>query len=125
MFTKILCVMNVLKNILLLSILSIGVSFTLVHHGWANYDQEKVLDYTSEIQDPVYENPHSTMKIEYKEKEWMVILAPASRMQSRGISPEMLKEGIKVRVVGYPHKKIDGEMRAERIFIDDKKYELR
>jgi len=117
--------MNLLKNILLLSILFIGVSFTLVHHGWANYDQEKVLDYTSEIQDPRYENPHSTMKIAHKKKEWLVILAPASRMQSRGISPEMLKEGKKVRVVGYPHKKIDREMRAERIFIDGKKFELR
>ena len=117
--------MNRIKILPLAVFLLVSLSFTLIHHGWANYDQEKVLDYTSKIQDPTYENPHSTMKIEYKEKEWLVILAPASRMTSRGLSAEMLKEGIPVRVVGYPHKKVDGEMRAERIFIDGKKYELR
>ncbi|MEX2594207.1 MAG: DUF6152 family protein [Anditalea sp.] len=117
--------MNLLNKIFLASFLLLAVSFTLLHHGWANYDQEKVLDYTGVIQDPTYENPHSTMKIEYEEKEWLVILAPASRMNSRGLSAEMLKEDIPVRVVGYPHKEKDGEMRAERIFIDGKKYELR
>ena len=117
--------MDLIKNIALASFFFIAASFTLFHHGWANYDQTKVLDYTSEIKEPTYENPHSTMKIEYEGKEWLVILAPATRMNSRGLSAEMLKEGIPVRVVGYPHKKVEGEMRAERIFIDDKKYELR
>jgi hypothetical protein len=117
--------MNHLRNIFLVAFMLLAGSFALLHHGWANYDQETVLDYTSVIQDPTYENPHSTMKIEYEGKEWLVILAPASRMNSRGLSAEMLKKDIPVRVVGYPHKEKDGEMRAERIFIEDKKYELR
>jgi hypothetical protein len=111
--------------------LNLSVSFShsgffyLFHHGWANYDQEKVLDYTGVVLEPTYENPHSTMKIEHEEKEWLVILAPASRMNSRGINKEMLKEEAPVRVIGYPHKKVDGEMRAERIYLEGKKYELR
>jgi len=117
--------MKLIKSYCLAALLLVSLSFTLAHHGWSNYDQEKVLDYSSRIKDPTYENPHSTMKINYKEKEWLVILAPASRMNNRGLTAAMLKEGIPVRVVGYPHKKIDGEMRAERIFIDGKKYELR
>jgi|SRR5690554_1150512 len=116
--------MNALKNIIPVSLLLLA-SFTILHHGWANYDQETVLDYTSVVEEPVYENPHCTMKITHEDKEWLVILAPATRMKSRGITAEMLKEDVPVRVVGYPHKKVDGEMRAERIFIDGKKYELR
>jgi hypothetical protein len=46
-------------------------------------------------------------------------------MEARGVSAGMLKEGSTIRVVGYPHKKIKDEMRAERIFINDTKYELR
>lgn len=117
--------MILLKKIALASFFLLLVSFTLFHHGWANYDQEKVLDYTAVVLEPTYENPHSTMKIEHEEKEWLVILAPASRMASRGITKEMLKKEAPVRVVGYPHKKIDGEMRAERIYLDGEKYELR
>lgn len=116
--------MKPLKIIFLASFFLLAVSFTL-HHGWANYNQEEVLDFTAEIQDPTYENPHSTMKVKYEDEEWLVILAPASRMESRGVTPEMLQEGIPVRVVAYPHKSGKAEMRAERIYIDDEKYELR
>ena len=46
-------------------------------------------------------------------------------MEARGVSADMIKKGATVQVVGYPHKKIKDEMRAERIFIDGNKYELR
>lgn len=117
--------MNLFKYVTIAALFLVLVSFTFFHHGWANYDQEKVLDYTGVVLEPTYENPHSTMKIEHEEKEWLVILAPASRMDSRGINKEMLKEDAPVRVIGYPHKKVDGEMRAERIYLAGKKYELR
>ena len=84
-FTKTPCVMNASKNIFPTLFLLLA-SFTLLHHGWANYDQETLLDYTSVIDEPVYENPHCTMKITHEYKEWLVILAPATRMKSRGIT---------------------------------------
>jgi hypothetical protein len=37
----------------------------------------------------------------------------------------MIKKGSSLRVVGYPHKEIKDEMRAERIYVGDKKFELR
>jgi formylmethanofuran dehydrogenase subunit C len=37
----------------------------------------------------------------------------------------MLKKGATIQVVGYPHKEVGDEMRAERIFINGNKFELR
>lgn len=100
-------------------------SFTVFHHGWANYDQSKTLDFTGTIESFKLENPHATARITHEKKSWLVVLAPTSRMESRGVPADKLQKGNKVRVVGYPHKETKDEMRAERIFIGDTKYELR
>ena len=55
----------------------------------------------------------------------IVVLAPPSRMEARGLTADMVKKGATVRVVAYPHKEVKDEMRAERIFVGDKKFELR
>lgn len=117
--------MTYLKDICLVTLILFCVAFSPYHHGWANYDQEKTLDYKGTVQELVYENPHATAKVLQDKKVWTVILAPVSRMEARGVTAEMLKKGIQVQVVGYPHKEIKDEMRAERVFVDGKKYELR
>jgi hypothetical protein len=100
-------------------------SFALLHHGWSSYDQTKTLKFTGKILEVGYENPHSVIKLEVEKKTWTVVLAPPSRMSSRGLSKDMLKVGGTANVVGYPHLKIKDEMRAERIIIGDKTTELR
>lgn len=117
--------MALLRNIFTGLLLIFCTSFAIRHHGWANYDQQKVLDYTGTIQSAVYENPHASIQVNQDKKVWTVILAPVSRMESRGVTADMIKKGRSLRVVGYPHKKVKNEMRAERIFIDGTKYELR
>jgi|SRR5690606_8552430 len=114
-----------LKIFALAILVLFGVSFTAFHHGWANYDQTKVLDFKTVIEQSVYENPHALAEVEYQGDRWTVYLAPASRMAARGISADMIRKGTTVRLVAYPHKTKKTEMRAERIFIGDKKYELR
>ena len=100
-------------------------SFRSFHHGWANYDQTKTIDYTGTVQEFTFENPHATAKVKDGDKTWLVILSPTSRMQTRGVPIAKIVKGSKLRVVGYPHKEIKDEMRAERIFVDGGKYELR
>lgn len=117
--------MCIQKNILPVLILFFCIAFKPLHHGWAEYNQDKTLDYVGTIQKSTYENPHTTAHVKHGKKTWLVILAPVSRMQARGVTADMLKPGNTVQVVGYPHKKIKSEMRAERIFIDGNKYELR
>ena len=78
-----------------------------------------------EILEYSYDNPHGMLKFKADDKTWTVVLAPPSRMQSRGLEESMLSKGVKATVVGYPHLKIEDEMRAERITIGDKTTELR
>lgn len=114
-----------LRNSLLVVFVLSFLSFRPLHHGWADYNQKDTLDYTGIVQEFTYENPHATARVKQKNKTWFVVLAPTSRMESRGVPIDQLKKGASVRVVGYPHKKIKGEMRAERIFVDGVKFELR
>lgn len=117
--------MPLLRNIFAVTLFLLCIAFTPLHHGWSNYNQNNVLDYKGTIREFKFENPHATAKVKHKAKIWTVILAPTSRMQDRGVPNEKLKKGSTVRIVGYPHKEIKDEMRAERIYIDDQKYELR
>jgi hypothetical protein len=101
------------------------LSFGTRHHGWSNYDQTKTLDYSCTVETLKYENPHALVNVKAKDKTWLVYLAPVSRMEARGLNADMIKKGSTIRVVGYPHKEIKDEMRAERIYVGDKKFELR
>lgn len=114
-----------LKNTSLLLLFILSFSFGYFHHGWANYDQTKVLDFESTIDESTFGNPHTMAKVVYQDEPWTVYLAPATRMADRGLSAEMIIKGTKVRLVAYPHKTEKGKMRAERIFVNGKKYELR
>jgi hypothetical protein len=96
-----------------------------LHHGWSSYDQTKTLNFTGKILEMSYENPHGMIKLEVEKKKWSVVLAPPSRMESRGLTKDMLKVGTTATVVGYLHLKIKDEMRAERITVGDKTTELR
>lgn len=100
-------------------------SFTVFHHGWSNYDQENGITLTGEITKSSYENPHGMATIKSEGKTWAVVLAPPSRMQTRGLEKSMLKAGTTATVLGYPHREEENEMRAERITIGEKTVELR
>jgi hypothetical protein len=116
----------------LLITLSLLTAGAVLHHGWANYHQDRELDYTGIILDNDIGNPHTYIDFkvidndEAELKEWEVVLAPVTRMRNRGMTDDsMLAVGDTVRVVGYPHRTIENEMRAERIIIGDVTIELR
>jgi hypothetical protein len=102
-----------------------AASVSMAHHGWSGYDSQTVLKLTGTIEQPSYANPHGTVRLKTEDKTWVVVLAPPSRMENRGLSKEMLKAGTQATVEGYPHREHQTEMRAERITIDGKTVELR
>ena len=100
----------------------------LAHHGWTGYDNSKEFTLTGVIRQASYANPHSMIRLEVtgaNAKTWVAVLAPPSRMSSRGLTQEMLQAGATATVVGYSHSQKDEEMRAERITIAGKTIELR
>jgi hypothetical protein len=108
-----------------LAVVAFGADLAFAHHGWSGYDSSQVLNLTGVIQDSGYEHPHAYVKLEVPDKVWLVVLAPPSRMERRGVPREMLAVGTTATVIGYPHRTDAGEMRAERITIDGKTAELR
>jgi Family of unknown function (DUF6152) len=95
------------------------------HHGWSGYDAGKTLTLTGIIKEAGYEHPHGSVRLETPDKAWIVVLAPPSRMENRGLKREMLAPGTTATVVGYPNRTEPDEMRAERITIAGKTTELR
>ncbi len=97
------------------------------HHGWSSYDQTKTLTLNGVIKEMSYGNPHGSIRLQENGdgKTWTAVLAPPSRMTTRGLTEGILKTGTSATVVGYPHKTVADEMRAERITIGEKTVELR
>jgi hypothetical protein len=95
------------------------------HHGWSEYDSTQTLTVTGKILESGYEHPHGHVRLETPGKTWLVVLAPPSRMENRGLPPTDLKKGNTVTVVGYPNRGKPEEMRAERITAGGKTVELR
>ena len=97
----------------------------LAHHGWAEYDASRPLNLTGTIESSSYTQPHGHVRLKTDNGSWDVVLAPPSRMESRGLLKDMLAPGQHAVVYGYPHRTKTDEMRAERITIGDKTTELR
>lgn len=97
----------------------------LAHHGWSSYDADKTMDISTALVEVRYANPHAEVAVDHDGKRWKVILAPVSRMTSRGLADGALVVGKTVTITGYP--RLDGtpELRAERILVDGKSIELR
>jgi hypothetical protein len=97
----------------------------IAHHGWSSYDQTKPITLTGSLQDVSWTSPHATARFVWQKKRWDVILAPVSRMETRGLSAAEINKGQQVTITGYA--RIDGtaEMRLERIKVGDKTVELR
>jgi hypothetical protein len=95
------------------------------HHGWGSYDAANPVTVAGPIQALKFENPHAEITVKGADKVWTVTLAPTSRMTSRGASANVVAVGKAVSAYGYPSTVQKDEMRAERITVDGKTYELR
>ncbi|WP_198683714.1 DUF6152 family protein [Peristeroidobacter agariperforans] len=96
----------------------------LAHHGWTGYNEE-IQKLSGTIEQSSYGNPHGSIQLKTADKTWEVVLAPPSRMTTRGLSEEMLKAGTSATVEGYQSKTDEKELRAERITVAGKTVELR
>jgi hypothetical protein len=95
------------------------------HHGWSGYDTSRRMTIEGPIKHLQWENPHVHMRLDHEGKEWEIVLAPITRMQLRGLSPDMLAHGTMVAAEGYPSTRVGNEMRAERITLAGKVFEMR
>ena len=97
----------------------------LAHHGWGSYDAAHPVTVAGPILTSKFENPHVTVTVRGSDKVWTVILAPTSRMENRGAVAALVAVGKDISAYGYPSTAVKDEMRAERITVDGKTYEMR
>jgi hypothetical protein len=97
----------------------------IAHHGWGSYDAANPVTVTGPVVTSTFENPHVTITVKGKDKVWTVTLAPTSRMINRGALAELVSVGKNLTPTGNPTKVAKDEMRAERIRVDGKTYEMR
>ena len=97
----------------------------LAHHGWSSYDSGREMTLTGTIAEAGYEHPHGYVRLQSGGKTWVVVLAPPTRMENRGLPREALRPGVTATVVGYPKRDDPDEVRAERITVAGKTTELR
>ena len=114
-----------MKRSVLTALIAVLALPATAHHGWSEYDATKPLTFTGKIAESGYEHPHGHIRLETPGKTWLVILAPPSRMENRGLAKEALNKGNTVTVVGYANRDKPEEMRAERISAGGKTVELR
>jgi hypothetical protein len=109
----------------LLAALAVLAGPAFAHHGWGSYDAAHPVTVTGPILTSKFENPHVTITERGSDKVWTVTLAPASRMDSRGAVQAVVAVGKDITAFGYPSTVEKDEMRAERITVDSKTYEMR
>jgi uncharacterized protein DUF6152 len=113
------------KRLALLAALALIAVPALAHHGWGSYDAAHPITVTGPIVTSKFENPHATVTVRGSDKVWTVTLAPTSRMESRGAVAAVVAVGKDISAYGYPSTREKDEMRAERITVDGKTYEMR
>jgi hypothetical protein len=114
-----------LKIMTAATVLAFAAGAAFAHHGWGSYDAAKPVTVAGAIITSKYENPHALVTVRSEGKVWTVTLAPTSRMSSRGASEKVVAVGKSISAYGYPSTATPDEMRAERITVDGKTYEMR
>ncbi len=108
-----------------LLVLFFAAATAYAHHGWSGYDSSQVLTLIGTVREAGYEHPHGYIRLEAGGKVWVVVLAPPTRMENRGLPRADLRPGATATVVGYPNRTDPDELRAERIMVGGKTTELR
>ncbi len=113
-----------------IALVGIGAAFfgaapVLAHHGWGSYDASKPITITGAIKHSTYQYPHVHAMIDHQGNTWEITLAPPSRMEARQAVIAVVKEGNVMSAYGYASTAKPHEMRAERITVNGKTYEMR
>jgi hypothetical protein len=99
-------------------------SIAVAHHGWSGYSSTPQT-ISGVIRQVEFANPHATIELDADGRTWLVVLAPPSRMNSRGVPQDALKVGAAATVEGYAHQSNQNELRAEWISLGDTPRQLR
>jgi len=114
-----------IRTITICAALAAVTGAAFAHHGWGSYNEATPVTVAGSILTLKFDNPHATATVRGSDKVWTVTLAPPVRMTSRGATEKVVAVGTNISAYGYPSSSGASEMRAERITIAGKTYEMR
>jgi hypothetical protein len=94
-------------------------------HQWSTYDTAQPRNLTGVIREIAYYDTPPTLKLAVEGKTLTIVLAPATRMEFRDLSEEMLKPGTSISVLAYPSRNRPDELRAETLTVGRRTTDLR
>ena len=96
----------------------------LAHHGWSWTTGENI-DLTGVIRKAELGMPHGILYVDVEGEIWTVEVGQPWRNERAGLMSGDLAEGVEIRAVGEPSANIeDRRLKAERLFLGGRKYEL-
>jgi hypothetical protein len=113
------------RRLLLLAGLALWPAAAFAHHGWGGFDRSKVLDHSGTVARSAYANPHGTLVMVKDGAELTIELAPVHRMEARGLRPEDIAPGERLRVHAYQNVGNPRVYRAEWVEVSGRRIELR
>jgi hypothetical protein len=114
-----------IRTITICTALAVATGAALAHHGWGSYNEAAPITVAGPIMTLKFDNPHATATVRGSDEDWTVTLAPPVRMTSRGATEKVVAVGHTISAYGYPSSSGASEMRAERITVEGKTYEMR
>lgn len=113
------------SRFLLSAAIAVGLNTPVyAHHGWA-WAEDVNAELTGTIVAAKLGNPHGVLTINVNGANWLVEVGQPWRNERAGLKDEMLVKGVKLTVSGHkskdPTKRV---FKAERVFIDGKKFDL-
>jgi Family of unknown function (DUF6152) len=96
----------------------------MAHHGWG-WASEEEFELTGKITKVRLGNPHGEVTVDANGESWIVEVGQPWRNDRAGLTPELLSVGRIITAHGHRSAKQDERlMKAERVVIDGKSYNL-
>ncbi|OAD42924.1 hypothetical protein LPB72_06390 [Hydrogenophaga crassostreae] len=107
-----------------LLLMAAGLSAAFAHHGWRWTDDGR-FELTARVEKASLGNPHGVLTMDADGSKWVVEVGQPWRNEQAGLTDSMLAKGATLTVVGKRSANAkEQRMKAERIIIDGKNFDL-
>ena len=102
--------------------LTSGVAFA--HHGWAWVDESKIFVLKGTVANIYLGNPHAQLTVKNGQGTWIVDLAPLPQTQQAGFVKGVANIGDPIALVGHRARSADLAMKAKRVVVNGKTFNV-
>lgn len=100
------------------------LNMAFAHHGW-RWTEDGQFELTARVEKAVLGNPHGVLTMDADGSKWLVEVGQPWRNEQAGLSDAMFAKGATLTIVGERSADMkEQRMKAERIIIDGKKFDL-